>query len=258
LTLDHRILGDFNMIYLDMDKSNDRLNRRMMNSFRRTLNHLEVRELQLVGRKFTWSNEHASPTMTRIDRVFCTIPWEDLHYGPVLHPLSTSVSDHSPLLLQSQHHTFGPPTFRFEAHWPLMLEFSGCVQHAWSQPTPVQHNAMLTLHIKLARTAKALSAWSKKLIPMGKLAGHICREVIAQLDIAQESRALSEDEIQLRKLLKHMLLGLAAIDRSRARQKSRLTWLKKGDTNTKYFHTMANIRKTRNYITVLKNDSSRY
>jgi hypothetical protein len=63
----------------------------------------------------------------------------------------------------------------------------------------------------------ALSAWSRKLIPMGKMAYHICREVIGQLDIAQEHRALSVDEFELRKLLKNRLLGLAAIDRSRAR-----------------------------------------
>jgi hypothetical protein len=111
------------------------------------------------------------------------------------------------------------------------------------------------MHIKMARTAKALSAWPRKLIPMGKMAGHICREVIGQLDIAQEHCALSEKEIELRKLLKNMLLGLAAIDRSRAQQKARHTWLKKGDINSKYFHIMANVRKTKNYIGVLKSGS---
>jgi exonuclease III len=47
------IMGDFNLIYQDHDKSNTRLNRRLMSRFRRTLNHLEVKEIQLVGKKFT-------------------------------------------------------------------------------------------------------------------------------------------------------------------------------------------------------------
>jgi hypothetical protein len=106
------------------------------------------------------------------------------------------------------------------------------------------------MHIKMARTAKTLSAWSRKLIPMRKMAGHICREVIGQLDIALEHRTLSEEEIELRKLLKNRLLGLAAIDQSRAQQKARLTWLKKGDVNSKYFHIMVNVRKVKNYIGV--------
>jgi hypothetical protein len=66
---------------------------------------------------------------------------------------------------------------------------------------------------------------------------------------------MSVNEIELRKLLKSRLLGLAAIDRSRARQKARLPWLKKGDVNSKYFHIMVNVRKIKNYIRVLKYDS---
>jgi hypothetical protein len=212
------VLGDFNLIYLDQDKSNGRLNRRMMARFRRALNHMEVREVQLLGKKFTWSNEQSSPTMTRIDRVFCTVPWEDLHHDPILQPLSSSSSDHCPLLLHSQEPMARPTTFRFEAHWPLMPNFTECVQQAWSQPTNETYNAMMSLHIRLARTAKALSAWARNLIPLGKLVATICREVIAQLETAQENRILTEEEIQLKKLLKSRILGLAAIERSRARQ----------------------------------------
>jgi hypothetical protein len=83
----------------------------------------------------------------------------------------------------------------------------------------------------------------------------ICREVIKQLEVAQEIRELSMDEVQLKKCLKHRVLVLAAIGKSRARQKSRLVWLKKGDANTKYFHIMANLRKKKNQIVLLRNDT---
>lgn len=78
------ILGDFNLIYRDEDKSNDRLNRRMMLRFRRALNHLEVKEINLLGRKFTWSNGQDSPTMTRIDRIFITPEFENIYTDPVI------------------------------------------------------------------------------------------------------------------------------------------------------------------------------
>jgi hypothetical protein len=48
----------------------------------------------------------------------------------------------------------------------------------------------------------------------------VCREVIKQLEITQEDRQLSPGETQL---LRHRLLGLAAIEKSRVRPKYRLT-----------------------------------
>jgi hypothetical protein len=43
--------------------------------------------------------------------------------------------------------------------------------------------------------------------------------------------------------LKARILGLSVIQRSRARQRSRITWLRHGDANTKFFHIMANQRR---------------
>nr|TKW39904.1 hypothetical protein SEVIR_1G210300v2 [Setaria viridis] len=64
------LLEDFNMILTVEDNSNGNLNRRLMGEFRKLVNDLELKELRLRGRKFTWSN---NTTHTRIDRAFCTI-----------------------------------------------------------------------------------------------------------------------------------------------------------------------------------------
>jgi hypothetical protein len=50
------ILADFNLIYKIQDKNNCRINKQMMSRFRRALDYLEVKEINLVGKKFTWSN----------------------------------------------------------------------------------------------------------------------------------------------------------------------------------------------------------
>jgi exonuclease III len=93
------IIGDFNLVYRDQHKNNTRVNRNMMNRFRRALNFLEVKEVELIGRNFTWSNNQSHPTLTRIDRGFCSILWEGMFINPMLQAPSSLASDHCPILL---------------------------------------------------------------------------------------------------------------------------------------------------------------
>jgi hypothetical protein len=90
------VIDDFNLILQAQDKSNSNLNRRMMGTFRSWVNELELKELSLRGRRFIWSNDS---TQTRIDRAFCTSEWDLMLPGCTLQALSSSVSDHCPLLL---------------------------------------------------------------------------------------------------------------------------------------------------------------
>jgi hypothetical protein len=162
-----------------------------MNSFRRTLNFLEVKEVELVGRNYTWSNNQAHPTLTRIDRAFCTLPWEDMFLNPMLHALSPSAFDHCSILLCHLCPPKVTPKFRFETFRASMYGFQDCISEAWSREVSLKHDPLKVLHIKLSRTAKALSVWSKTLIPQGRLAMAIYNEIIEKLEEAQEHRQLS-------------------------------------------------------------------
>jgi hypothetical protein len=63
----------------------------------------------------------------------------------------------------------------------------------------------------------------------------VCRDVIHHLESAQEYRNLEPAECDLLSNLKLRLLGLSAIEKVRAREKSIITWQRKCDGNTKYF-----------------------
>ena len=91
------ILGDFNFIYQAEDKNNTNLNRRLMGAFKAAIDELNLKEIQLNGRRFTWSNEQDWPNLTRIDRLYCTLDWELAFPTCFLHSLPSLMSDHTPI-----------------------------------------------------------------------------------------------------------------------------------------------------------------
>lgn len=91
-------MGDFNLIYQAEEKNNPNTDRAMMGHFRRALDDLELKESELLGRCYTWSNERASPTLVRLDRVFYTVPWEAIFPGHFLQSSAAGISDHCPLI----------------------------------------------------------------------------------------------------------------------------------------------------------------
>jgi hypothetical protein len=195
-----------------------------------------------------------NPTMTRIDRAFCTTAWEEHFIHPIIQPLSSSIFYHCPLLLAPVISPATKPIFRFESYWVERLEFQECVMEAWNKPVPINQNHLAAFHIKLSRVTKSLKSWPKNLVSQGKLVMTICREVVDQLDLAQERRRLSVGERNVVKDLKMRLLGMTAIEKIRARQRSKLTWLRYGDANTNFFHLMPNARKKKKFIHSLESE----
>jgi hypothetical protein len=57
----------------------------------------------------------------------------------------------------------------------------------------------------------------------------INQTVLTLLEKAQESRQLSGDELEFRRRLEMKILGLVAVQKARARQHSRLAWMRLGD-----------------------------
>jgi hypothetical protein len=224
-----------------------------MNSFKATIDDLRLKEIKLNGRRFTWSNEQSNPILTRIDRLLCTAEWELLFPSCFLHSMPSLMSDHTPLLLQGELDHYCNPSFRFENFWINMHGFQEVVQEAWSRPVNTELS-IKRLHIKLARVAKSIKKWRKEKVGDTKLQLAIIKEVILQLEAAQESRALTSQEAELRRRLKIRCIGLATIEKSRMRQRSRLTSIRCGDANTKIFHTKANARRRKNYIHCLHKD----
>jgi hypothetical protein len=150
------VVGDFNLIYKEEDKNNSNLNRAMMGRFRRWINDMEVTEIPLHGRKYTWTSSftNASRTLVRLDRMFCSLDWEKFP-GCLLQSHASSDSDHCPLILGLQDIIGAKQRFHFEAFWPSLDGFLDAVRDAWESVQPSQC-PLQTLALKLKATARGL------------------------------------------------------------------------------------------------------
>jgi hypothetical protein len=91
------LTGDFNLIYKSEDRNHSNYNRAMMGRFRRIIDDLALKEIPHHGRKFTWSNQQESPTLVKLDRVLCTVDFEELYPNCLLQSMATNDSYPCPL-----------------------------------------------------------------------------------------------------------------------------------------------------------------
>ena len=104
---------------------------------------------------------------------------------------------------------------------------------------------------KFKATVRALQSWSQRTVGHISSQLELAREVLHQLEIAEDTRGLSGQEQWLRNKLKPQSLALASLQRTNARSRSRISWLSDGDANTALFHLHARHRKRKNFISKL-------
>jgi hypothetical protein len=190
------IAGDFNLIYKEEDKSNGNLDRAMMGRFRRWLNDMALKEIPLQGQKFMWSNRLSSPTLVKLDRVFCSVDWEELFPNCLMQSSASQDSDHCPLILGLHAIKRGKKRFHFEAFRPKLEGFQEAVSTAWAS-MPSGPFPLISLSAKLKATAKALHCWSDKKVGHVVSQLELAKELLHQLEIAQDNRVLSSEELWL-------------------------------------------------------------
>jgi hypothetical protein len=159
------VAGDFNLIMDNRDKNTPVLNRRNLGMFRRCLNDLELKESTLLGRRFTWSNERGQPTLVKLDRWFASLEWDELYPAASLTALSSSLSDHCPILMSTAVLSQVGRRFRFERFWLKLDGFLDTVKDLWENAgvsSVLPANPLLRLAHKLRHTSRGLKSWSRR------------------------------------------------------------------------------------------------
>jgi hypothetical protein len=136
--------------------------------------------------------------------------------------------------------------FHFEDYWLRLDGFHDTVTLAWNSIWDA--DPFMRIMLRLQNSASKLSRWSSRTTGNIRDKMAISRELISRFDKAQEDRILTPQEVQLRKQLKVTYLGLASLDRTIARQRARIAYLKDGDANTSFYHRQCTYRKQKNSI----------
>ena len=252
------VRGDFNEIVDFGEKLgiHDRPQWQMRN-FRNALSDCELSDLGFQGPKYTWCNMQGYPDIVfaLLDRGVSNAEWRLLLLEASVRNLQFVFSDHHAVIVDFEARTMGnfpkKHLFRFQAAWISRAGCEDVIREAWAST----HTGTLMFQLcqKVKACRMALIQWNK--LDVNSLTHQIkkARETLATYDANLQS-SWNDPEIMRDRCAKRKSLNfLLTQEETYWRQRSRISWMKEGDRNTRYFHAFATQRKQKNRISCLLN-----
>jgi hypothetical protein len=125
---------------------------------------LNLKEISLSGRQFTWASRRAIPTYEKLDRVLASVEWEQKFPLVTVRALTRAGSDHTPLLIDSgQHaHRGNRLRFSFELSWFEQDGFHEMIAAEWATVS-AGNSPIQTWQKKIRHIRRFLRGWAKDL-----------------------------------------------------------------------------------------------
>jgi hypothetical protein len=245
------MVGDFNeTMWQHKHISATRRNERQMTDFREVLSQCNLYDLGFVGLPWTYNNKQKGikNVRVRLDRAVACPTWSSMFPQTVVRHIVSSRSDHYPLLVSlNKDADWGKDskTIRYEMMWEREASLGEEIEVAWNGHEPA--SCLGNVQNKLKSTMECLTSWSKSKF------GAVSKEIIKlkkRLEWLQSKHfSRNRKEIEgVNRRLDELLLR----EEIMWRQRSRVSWLKHGDQNTKFFHRKASWRAKKNRIWKLK------
>ncbi|XP_075109284.1 uncharacterized protein LOC142181060 [Nicotiana tabacum] len=244
-------IGDYNVVLQAQDRQHGTEVRAMeTRDFKEYMLDTGMHELQYVGRNYTWTNNH---TYSRIDRGLVNAAWMMIMPNMKVQVLEPLVSDHSPLkLMTTQVQGKKNRPFRFFNCIADHHQFIQKMEQAWEG-----RNTFGMMQLVWNKLKKVKEAIKKINTQHYKGVDERIKGIRKELQLVQEEMSSNLQKLELiekEKTLKEDLEKWVLIKESIYRQRSRVQWLKLGDSNLAYFFAQINNRSNLNGIQILTND----
>lgn len=124
--------GDFNLKRFSFEKNQNFHPNRNYDIFNKIIESNELREIDMAGGIFTWSNNQEKPTLVKLYRVLMTKEWEIKYPMVKVYKKTEEMSDHNPLIVTTICDTPSKNiSFEFELSWLKSLDFLTQVARFW-------------------------------------------------------------------------------------------------------------------------------
>jgi hypothetical protein len=151
--------GDFNLLGFPHEKSRGHFDDHWPFLFNAIIDSLDLGEVSMTGRQFTWSNSLPVPTYEKLDCVLIDTDWEDKYPMVSVRALERieKLSEHASILL-----TTGTPRplckrpFKFKLGWLQREGFHDMVKNFWERPV-ASNTPILRWNNKMRAMRKHLS-----------------------------------------------------------------------------------------------------
>ncbi|CAA7058378.1 unnamed protein product [Microthlaspi erraticum] len=252
------VMGDFNQI-LSIDEAYSLLPTTIsllgMVNLQECLDSCQLFDISSRGCFYTWDNKSlTNPKARKLDRAVINEVWQDTYPNSNALFDTPGSSDHSPCLVSlSNEVTRRKIRFNFFTFFTLHPDYRTLMEEAWSSVS-VSGGTTFSLYQRL-RSAKAcckgLNRSSFSNIQARSKGALEAQESVQRNLLSDPSPELFHLEFEARK--SWVLLSTA--EESFFRQKSRVHWLKEGDSNTRFFHRSVKANLSRNIIHHLRDNN---
>ncbi|CAL1356987.1 unnamed protein product [Linum trigynum] len=254
IQLPYVVIGDFNTTLREGEKDGGNAwNTAHSISLRDFVQDLGLHDPGYQGDPFTWTNRRMGVACIRerLDRALCSQGWIDLFPETLVKHFTDQGSDHRALLLSDKPYSRNArPLFRFDARWAENPEVRAMVSYVWREE--IAGTPMFQLWERLKKLRHLLYDWSR-----AGTTNSLRNIKTLQAEIDQVKLVHPIDWDTIRGLEMELSRQWEA-DEIYWQQKSRVHWLKRGDKNTSYFHTVTRARRKRNFVAGLRNDNGEW
>jgi len=200
----------------------------------------------IVGKNYTWFNSNGS-AKSRIDRVLVTEEWMEKWPTCKQYVQRREVSDHCAIVVKSVVRDWGPKPFRTIDAWLSEKGFGEMVKMKWNS-YPSRGSGFIKIKEKLKWLKRDLKLWNKDVFGNLNTSKKRFLKEIEDID-CQDCSGIMTAEARSKRC--ELLSRLKEVDRkldSLTCQKARASWLKNGDSCTRFYHSTLRWRGLRNAV----------